>query len=63
LKPGGVFVFADLRLTEDWTQIESDLASTSLVRDFHKRDILFIFKENNPKRRDFKECDACFKNR
>ncbi len=41
LKPGGVFAFADLRLIEDWTQLESDLASTSLV--FLKRYVLLIF--------------------
>jgi len=30
LKPGGVFAFADLKLVEDWAQIESNLTSTSL---------------------------------
>jgi len=30
LKPGGIFAFADSKLTGDWEQLEKDLSSTSL---------------------------------
>jgi len=31
LKPGGVFVFSDLRPTEDWAEVEKSLESSSMV--------------------------------